>query len=69
LFTFIRFFSRSGFGILTSSAGAKLRWWIDPMGAIIISLLIIYSWTLTAYGVFFHPILQYIILDIPLTIL
>ncbi|KAK0494063.1 CDF-like metal transporter [Armillaria luteobubalina] len=24
----------NGFGILTSSAGAKLKWWIDPMGAI-----------------------------------
>ncbi|KAF5369345.1 hypothetical protein D9758_002501 [Tetrapyrgos nigripes] len=38
----------NGFGILTSSAGAKLRWWIDPMGAILISLMIIYSWTLTS---------------------
>ncbi|KAG7444710.1 CDF-like metal transporter [Guyanagaster necrorhizus] len=39
----------NGFGILTSSAGAKLRWWIDPMGAIIISCVIITSWTRTSY--------------------
>ncbi|PBK67829.1 CDF-like metal transporter [Armillaria solidipes] len=39
----------NGFGILTSSAGAKLKWWIDPMGAIIISCVIIVSWTYTSY--------------------
>ncbi|KAK0204377.1 CDF manganese transporter [Desarmillaria ectypa] len=39
----------NGFGILTSSAGAKLKWWIDPMGAIIISCVIIISWTYTSY--------------------
>ncbi|KAK0472073.1 CDF manganese transporter [Armillaria novae-zelandiae] len=39
----------NGFGILTSSAGAKLKWWIDPMGAIIISCVIIVSWTNTSY--------------------
>ncbi|KAK0214105.1 CDF manganese transporter [Armillaria fumosa] len=39
----------NGFGILTSSAGAKLKWWIDPMGAIIISGVIIASWTYTSY--------------------
>ncbi|KAK0482925.1 CDF-like metal transporter [Armillaria luteobubalina] len=38
-----------GFGILTSSAGAKLKWWIDPMGAIIISCIVIVSWTYTSY--------------------
>ncbi|KIK54969.1 hypothetical protein GYMLUDRAFT_231377 [Collybiopsis luxurians FD-317 M1] len=44
----------NGLGILTSSAGAKLRWWIDPMGAIIISILIICSWTWTSYVQFDH---------------
>ncbi|KAK0444064.1 CDF-like metal transporter [Armillaria borealis] len=39
----------NGFGIFTSSAGAKLRWWIDPMGAIIISCVVIVSWTYTSY--------------------
>ncbi|KAK0470303.1 CDF-like metal transporter [Desarmillaria tabescens] len=39
----------NGFGILTSSAGAKLKWWIDPIGAIIISCVIISSWTYTSY--------------------
>ncbi|KAJ7065897.1 cation efflux family-domain-containing protein [Mycena belliarum] len=34
----------NGFGILTSSAGAKLRWWIDPVGALIISLALIIVW-------------------------
>ncbi|KAK0204380.1 hypothetical protein DFS33DRAFT_1452992 [Desarmillaria ectypa] len=39
----------NSFGIFTSSAGAKLKWWIDPMGAIIISCVIIISWTYTSY--------------------
>ncbi|KAJ6620815.1 CDF-like metal transporter [Mycena sp. CBHHK59/15] len=34
----------NGFGILTSSAGAKLRWWIDPLGALLISLALIIVW-------------------------
>ncbi|KAJ7459680.1 cation efflux family-domain-containing protein [Mycena latifolia] len=34
----------NGFGILTSSAGAKLRWWIDPLGALIISVALIIVW-------------------------
>ncbi|KAL0576078.1 hypothetical protein V5O48_005906 [Marasmius crinis-equi] len=38
----------NGFGIFTSSAGAKIRWWIDPMGAIIISVVIVVSWTITS---------------------
>ncbi|EEB95332.1 hypothetical protein MPER_05710, partial [Moniliophthora perniciosa FA553] len=38
----------NGFGIFTSSAGAKIRWWIDPMGAILISIAIIISWTRTS---------------------
>ncbi|KAL0576419.1 hypothetical protein V5O48_005555 [Marasmius crinis-equi] len=38
----------NGFGIFTSSAGAKIRWWIDPMGAIILSVVILVSWTITS---------------------
>jgi len=32
------------FGILMSTGGSKLRWYLDPMGAIIIALGIIISW-------------------------
>jgi divalent metal cation (Fe/Co/Zn/Cd) transporter len=42
----------NGFGILTSVGGAKLRWWIDPMGAILLSVLIIFLWSRTAYSEF-----------------
>lgn len=42
----------NGFGILTSVGGSKLRWWIDPMGAIILSTLIIILWLRTAYSEF-----------------
>ncbi|KAF2492304.1 hypothetical protein BU16DRAFT_467903 [Lophium mytilinum] len=42
----------NGFGILTSVGGAKLRWWIDPMGAILLSVLIIFLWLRTAYSEF-----------------
>lgn len=42
----------NGFGILTSVGGSKLRWWIDPMGAIILSTLIIVLWLRTAYSEF-----------------
>ncbi|ESK83725.1 cation diffusion facilitator 1 [Moniliophthora roreri MCA 2997] len=44
----------NGFGIFTSSAGAKIRWWIDPMGAILISVVIIVSWTRTSIEQFGH---------------
>lgn len=27
----------NAFGLFTSSAGVKLAWWIDPLGAILIS--------------------------------
>ncbi|CAK5284435.1 unnamed protein product [Mycena citricolor] len=37
----------NGFGVLTSSAGAKLRWWIDPAGAMIISIALILLWGTT----------------------
>ncbi|KAJ5774765.1 hypothetical protein N7457_009661 [Penicillium paradoxum] len=42
----------NGFGILTSVGGSKLRWWIDPMGAIILSVLVCVLWLHSAYGEF-----------------
>lgn len=42
----------NGFGILTSVGGSKLKWWIDPMGAIIISCLISVIWLRTAFSEF-----------------
>ncbi|OCF38084.1 cation diffusion facilitator 1 [Kwoniella heveanensis CBS 569] len=42
----------NGFGILTAAGGAKLAWWIDPMGASIIALAIIFVWCRTAYEQF-----------------
>lgn len=42
----------NGFGLLTSIGGSKLRWWIDPMGAIILSVLISGLWLHTAYNEF-----------------
>jgi divalent metal cation (Fe/Co/Zn/Cd) transporter len=42
----------NGFGLLTSVLGSKLRWWIDPMGAIILSTLIAFLWLRTAYSEF-----------------
>ncbi|SPO28084.1 related to mitochondrial Fe2+ transporter MMT1 and related transporters (cation diffusion facilitator superfamily) [Ustilago trichophora] len=42
----------NGFGIFTSAAGATIAGWIDPAGALVISLAIITSWTRTAFGEF-----------------
>lgn len=42
----------NGFGILTSVGGAKLKWWIDPLGAMVLSVLIIFLWSRTAYSEF-----------------
>jgi cation diffusion facilitator family transporter len=42
----------NGFGILTSVGGSKLKWWIDPMGAIILSCLISIIWLRTAFSEF-----------------
>ncbi|WPH03425.1 metal tolerance protein 3 [Acrodontium crateriforme] len=42
----------NGFGLLTSIGGSKLRPWIDPMGAIILSVLISFLWLRTAYSEF-----------------
>ncbi|TEB38731.1 hypothetical protein FA13DRAFT_1769908 [Coprinellus micaceus] len=37
----------NSFGILMSCGGSKLRWWLDPVGALIIAMGIIISWTRT----------------------
>ena len=42
----------NGFGLLTSIGGSKLKWWIDPMGAIILACLISTLWLRTAYSEF-----------------
>jgi len=42
----------NGFGILTSVGGARLEGWIDPMGAIILSVVISAVWLRTAFGEF-----------------
>ena len=42
----------NGFGLLTSVGGSKLKWWVDPMGAIILSCLIAFLWLRTAYSEF-----------------
>ena len=42
----------NGFGLLTSVGGSRLRWWIDPMGAIALSILISFLWLHTAYSEF-----------------
>jgi len=40
------------FGILMSAGGSKLRWYLDPMGAIIIATGVIISWGRTVYTEF-----------------
>jgi divalent metal cation (Fe/Co/Zn/Cd) transporter len=42
----------NGFGILMSAGGSKLRWYLDPMGAIILGLGVIISWGRTIYTEF-----------------
>ena len=42
----------NGTGLMFSLMGSKVRWWIDPMGAIIISCLIVFLWLRTAYSEF-----------------
>ncbi|KAK9703207.1 hypothetical protein K7432_010858 [Basidiobolus ranarum] len=39
----------NGFGLAASLLGAKISWWIDPVGALIVALIILRSWTSTAY--------------------
>ena len=41
----------NGFGIMTSVLGSKIAWWIDPMGAIILAVLILGLWGHTAYRI------------------
>jgi divalent metal cation (Fe/Co/Zn/Cd) transporter len=42
----------NGTGLMFSLLGSKVRWWIDPMGAILISCLIVFLWLRTAYSEF-----------------
>ncbi|KAK0626599.1 cation efflux family-domain-containing protein [Immersiella caudata] len=42
----------NGLGILTSVGGAKLIWWLDPAGAIVLSVLISAIWLRTAFTEF-----------------
>ncbi|TAQ85168.1 hypothetical protein B7494_g6509 [Chlorociboria aeruginascens] len=42
----------NGVGLLTSVGGSKIKWWIDPMGAIILSCLISAIWLRTAFQEF-----------------
>lgn len=42
----------NGFGLLMSAGGSKLKWWLDPMGAIIIAAGVIAAWTKTIHGQF-----------------
>ena len=42
----------NAFGLMTSIGGSKLKWWIDPMGAIILSVLIAILWLHTAWAEF-----------------
>jgi len=34
----------NGFGLFTSAAGVKIAWWIDPAGAALISVVLIFLW-------------------------
>jgi cation diffusion facilitator family transporter len=42
----------NGFGILTSVGGSKLKWWLDPSGAILLSVIIAVIWLRTALSEF-----------------
>ncbi|KAF7190244.1 Metal tolerance protein 3 [Pseudocercospora fuligena] len=42
----------NGFGLMTSVLGSKIKWFIDPIGAIVLSLLISFLWLRTAYQEF-----------------
>ena len=42
----------NSFGIALSIMGEKVHWTIDPIGGLIIALLILKSWSSTAYGTF-----------------
>lgn len=40
----------NAFGLLTSIAGSKLAWWVDPLGAILIGLIILILWSRVVYS-------------------
>lgn len=40
----------NAFGLLTSIAGAKLAWWVDAFGAIMIGAVIFIAWSRTVYS-------------------
>jgi len=42
----------NGFGLLMSAGGSRLRWWLDPMGAITIASGVIIAWSKTMYKQF-----------------
>ncbi|KAH8888866.1 hypothetical protein GQ53DRAFT_235531 [Thozetella sp. PMI_491] len=42
----------NGFGILTSVGGSKLIWWVDPAGAIVLSVTVAFIWLRTAFTEF-----------------
>jgi divalent metal cation (Fe/Co/Zn/Cd) transporter len=42
----------NGFGLITCATGAKVVWWLDPAGAMIISVGVIIAWGSTAYHQF-----------------
>lgn len=42
----------NGIGVMTSVMGSHIRWWIDPAGAILLSVLISFLWLHSAYGEF-----------------
>lgn len=42
----------NGFGILMSAGGSRLRWWLDPTGAILIGAGVIIAWSHTIYEQF-----------------
>lgn len=42
----------NGFGLLTSIGGSKLAWWLDPAGAIILSVVVSAIWLRTAFAEF-----------------
>jgi divalent metal cation (Fe/Co/Zn/Cd) transporter len=39
----------NSFGLIMSIVGTRLVWWLDPLGAILIGLLILCSWAATAF--------------------
>jgi len=42
----------NGFGLLMSAGGSRLRWYLDPIGAIIIASGVIIAWSRTIYKQF-----------------